>query len=527
MKLAKASEMQELDRCAIEQYRIPGTILMENAGRGTFSFMVDELGPVTGKSAVIFVGPGNNGGDGLVIARCIIQAGGYPLIVYLVPPDKLRGDAAHNQKIAEKSAPASLVVAKEEDIEVAYRDILKFMTGSPPWSIVDAIFGTGLQRPLEGKYLAAVRLVNTIRAEKSVPVTAVDIPSGLNSDTGQPLGGCVMADLTATYGLAKPGHFMHGGGPVGKLHVVDIGIPAEAVAKVGLRGETIDRTILKELKQRDQAAHKGHFGHLLVMAGSEGKTGAAMLSALGALRIGTGLVTLLAPGKLNPVFETSLLEAMTIPLPVSDGFFSIEDAGFITQQLPGKDAMVIGPGLGTDRKTAELVVRLYREVMVPMVVDADALNILVSASGVLQDPPAPRIFTPHPGEMARLAGKTAKIIQEDRLHTACAWAAKVNIPTPAITLILKGAGTIICDPEGTWAVNTTGNPGMATGGMGDVLSGIVAGLLAQGYVPAIASRIGVFLHGHAADRLARTRKFGYLASEVAAVIPELVAGSKQ
>jgi hydroxyethylthiazole kinase-like uncharacterized protein yjeF len=525
MKLAKASEMQELDRIAIEKYHIPGMVLMENAGRGTFDFMVDTLGPVAGKSAVIFAGPGNNGGDGLVVARCISQAGGYPLLVFLVHPDHLKGDAAVNFRIVSQLDIPCLVVENEEDIETAYREIRKVLAVKPSWSVVDAIFGTGLQHAVEGKFLSAIHLINRMGDEEGIAVTAVDIPSGLNSDTGQPLGASVRADLTATYGLAKPGHFMHGGGLIGRLRIIDIGIPAKAVSATSISGEAIDYTSLNVLKTRKKEVHKGNFGHLLILAGSEGKTGAAILSAHAALRIGAGLVSLAVPKNLNPVFESALIEAMTIPLPRSECFFSIDDVEFIMNQLPGKSAMIIGPGIGTEKQTAELVIQLYRNVEMPMVVDADALNILAVDPEVITDPPAPRILTPHPGEMSRLTGLSSKNIQADRLKTACSFTDTANTARKNVTLILKGAGTILCDPSGSWAVNTSGNSGMAAGGMGDVLTGLIAGLLAQGFEPSAAARIGVYLHGLAADSLFKKRKFGYLASEVADAVPELITES--
>lgn len=525
MKLATASEMQELDRTAIEKYHIPGMVLMEKAGLGTFSFMTDELGPAAGKAGVIFAGPGNNGGDGLVISRCIAQAGGFPLIIFLVPPEKLIGDAASNYRIVSELNIPSIILQNNEDIKNAKEDINKLFTAKSPWAIVDALFGTGLQRNLEGRFLDAVHMINTLRQEHSVPVTAVDMPSGINSDTGKILGAAVHADLTATYGLAKPGHFMHGGGPVGRLHIVDIGIPSDAVESAHLGGEALDRTILTPLTERKKDSHKGSYGHLTIIAGSEGKTGAAILSAIGALRSGVGLVSLFAPGRLNPIFETALPEAMTIPLPFSRDIFSTEDLDFILEQLAGKDALAIGPGLGTEGKTAELVIELYRKLELPMVVDADALNILAAAPDSLKNPPAPRILTPHPGEMARLTELTTKQIQEDRLAAASSFTASLNTSTENVTLVLKGAGTLICDAAGTWAVNTTGNPGMATGGMGDVLTGLTGGFLAQGVKPAQAARIAVYLHGLAADRLSKTKNFGYLASEVAIAVPELVTES--
>ncbi len=523
MKLATASEMQQLDRTAIEEHHIPGKELMENAGRGTYEFMIDELGTVVGKSAVIFIGPGNNGGDGLVIARYVHESGGYPFLVYLVSPDKLKGDTAHNFRIVSQFGLPHRVIETAQDLESVFQEIQNLIDIRPVWAVIDALFGTGLQRPVEGLFSSAVKLVNKFHDEMDIPVVAVDIPSGLNSDTGLPLGICVRADLTATYGLAKPGHFTHGGnGLVGKLQVVDIGIPPQVVNDAGLNGEALDRDILKLLTVRKTATHKGNYGHLLVVAGSEGKTGAAILCAHGALRLGTGLVTQVVPHRLNPIFESSLIEAMTVPLPHSETYFSDHDLEFIVDNLQGKSAVVIGPGIGTAGETRDLVVKLYQSIEIPMVVDADALNLLASDPEAMSDPPGPRILTPHPGEMSRLTGLSTKNIQAGRLKTIRHFTDSMNIAASNVTVVLKGAGTVICDPGGSWAINTTGNPGMATGGMGDVLTGIIGGLLAQGLKPASAARLGVYIHGLAADKLAVKMKLGYLASEVGDMIPELI-----
>ena len=523
MKLATAIEMRGLDRAAIEEFHIPGIVLMENAGRGTVDFMIRQLGPVRGRSVLIFAGPGNNGGDGLVIARHVFQMGGRPVIYFLVNPERLNGDAAVNAQIVRRLQIPMQTISSLEDLKSVERAKHRLAAKAPLYAIVDAVFGTGLKRLLEGRFLAAVELVNRFHNELNCPVIAVDIPSGINADNGQILGGCVKADFTATYGLPKPGHYMHGGaGLIGALHVIDIGIPREAVNRAGLQGETLETKTAHIIRKRTAAAHKGSFGHLLVLAGSEGKTGAAILSGLGALRCGAGLVTMAVPHDLNPIFESSLYEAMTVPLPQSKTCLSIDDYELIMKLIRGKSALVIGPGMGTDNKTMELAQRLYREVDLPMVVDADGLNILAMKPEIISNPPAPRILTPHPGEMARLTGLHSHHIQENRLIAASRFSSAGPNPSQNITLVLKGAGTIICDPEGSWAINTTGNPGMASGGMGDVLAGLIGGLSAQGYSPAHAARFGVYIHGLAADRLAKKQQYGYAASEVANMVPEIM-----
>jgi NAD(P)H-hydrate epimerase len=484
--------------------------------------MLQELGPATGKASIIFVGPGNNGGDGLVIARRLHQLGGFPFIVYLVDPQKLKGDAAVNyETVKELKLPFKVIL--DTETMICFPDKERGPTfDDPPWAIIDAVFGTGLQRPLSGHFLAAVNYINRMREETGCPVIAVDIPSGLNADTGEVLGASVQADHTVTYGLAKPGHFMHGGSLSGKLHVVDIGIPSAAINNANLMGEAIDSSILDCFVPRASSSHKGNYGHILVLAGSAGKSGAAFLCGLGALRIGTGLVSLAIPADLRTVFESNLYEAMTLLLPSSRKRPSIADHSTIMENLKGKNALVIGPGIGTADKTKELVLKLYREVEIPMVIDADGLNILAMAPELIGNPPSARILTPHPGEMARLTGINTKKIQANRLSTALQFTESINTSAAKVTTVLKGAGTVICDPGGSWAINSSGNPGMAAGGMGDVLSGIIGGLLAQGVEPYVAARAGVYVHGKAADRLATDRRFGYLASEVADMVPHIV-----
>ncbi len=522
MKIATAQQMRTLDRKAIEEFSIPGMILMENAGRGTVLFMEEELGPVKGKGVPIFCGPGNNGGDGLVIARTVHQLGGHPLIFFLVQPEKLKGDAAQNFHIIQQSGFNWFCVANEADLQHVEDCIHDLRNRYPLWSLVDALFGTGLKRNATGLFFDTIALINSTRDKFQVPVTAVDTPSGLDSDTGKVLGACVDADLTATYGVAKPAHFMHGGSFIGSLKVIDIGIPPEVVKSESLQGNTIDTDIATLIQNRARSSHKGSYGHLLIIAGSEGKTGASILSALGALKSGCGLVSLAVPRNLNAIYETALPEAMTIPLQKSFTYPVIDDFDFLLKQARGKTAIVLGPGLGTLPETAELVTKLYKELTIPLVIDADGLNILAANRQILDNPAAARIFTPHPGEMARLLDISSKEVQVDRLHAA-GWLSKnqTNNSLSKVELItvLKGAGTICYHNNGAWAINTSGNPGMASGGMGDVLSGVLGSFLSQGYSPWEASQLGVYIHGLAADILAADKPIGYLASEVAATLP--------
>jgi len=519
MRLATAAQMQNLDRTTINEIGIPGIVLMENAGLGTVQEMESVFGPVRDKSVCIYVGPGNNGGDGLVIARHVRQRGGFPFLIFLVSPDKLGGDAGINAAVSTNIHLPGMQIRQDEDIKQLLERLQQLHFNHPVHSQVDALFGTGLKRNLEGRFAAIVQLINTLSRSQQWPVISVDIPSGLSADTGATLGCSVRADLTVTYGLAKPGHYLHGGPETGRLAVVDIGIPEQVVDKAALPGQVLDQTTGSLLLSRHRAAHKGNVGHLLILAGSVGKTGAAILSGRAALRSGCGLVTLAVPSELNPIFETSLPEAMTVPLPLSEQSFSINDYEHIMELLSGKGGLVMGPGLGTAPDTAELVRKLYSNVALPMVVDADALNLLALEAGSFMESGGDRILTPHPGEMSRMTGQSTAEIQEDRLRAAN-WLNKTSAKNHhEIITVLKGAGTVIRSTTGWWAINSSGNPGMATGGMGDVLSGLIGGLLVQGYSPEKSAAVGVYMHGLSADLLTKQAAPGFTAGDVADMLP--------
>jgi NAD(P)H-hydrate epimerase len=524
MKIAMAAEMQQLDRIAIDRYGIPGIVLMENAGHGTISFMEDLLGSLQGTTVVIFIGPGNNGGDGLVIARRIHQRGGHPFIIFSLPPERLKGDAATNAVIVDNLKLPSIVLPDPFAAKNIVDAIIDRHCKYPVSCLVDALFGTGLVRDITGHMAEIIHLINSLGREYEWPVLAVDLPSGRDADTGRILGAAIDADLTATYGLAKPAHFLHGGAGLGRLHIVDIGIPGAALQQVQLRSRALTAAVADNLPDRSIDSHKGNYGHLLVVAGSEGKTGAALLCCRAALTSGCGLVTSAVPHALNPIFENNLLEAMTLTLPASATVFSINDYDRILAATTKKSAIIVGPGIGTANETKELILRMYREITLPMVIDADALNILAQDHEALAHPGGPRILTPHPGEMSRLTGLSTEKIQHDRTAAAVGLCRESGQET---IIVLKGAGTIIADNHGNLAVNTSGNPGMATGGMGDVLSGLLGSLLAQKVSPWSAACTGVYLHGLAADILAREKTYGYQASEVAATLPAAIRECQQ
>jgi NAD(P)H-hydrate epimerase len=383
---------------------------------------------------------------------------------------------------------------------------------------VDAIFGTGLNADVTGYYRKVIEFVNRL----TKPVFSVDIPSGLNADTGQPCGVCIRAHTTATFAFAKIGHYLHPGITyTGRLEVVDIGIPPTVAEKKKLRHFVITSDALsRTIKPRPQDAHKGNTGHLLMIAGSPGKTGAAAMAAMAAMRSGAGLVTVGIPETLNPIMETLMLEAMTVPLTAtSRETLSTTAYEPIMALAETKNCLALGPGLGIDPETCELVRKIVLSSRVPLVIDADGLNCLAGDVGILKRCKVPVVLTPHPGEMSRLTGKTTAEIQADRVAHARKLAMSCRVH-----LVLKGAGSVIAHPDGRVYINTSGNAGMAAGGMGDILTGIVAGLMTQGYSPADAACLGAYLHGTAADTLAASYgPIGFLASDVMHAIPPELA----
>lgn len=533
MKLPNAKEMQDLDQIAIHDFHIPGIVLMENAGLGTVHMMQNELGSPENSFALIFIGPGNNGGDGLVIGRHLHQCGCKPIFFFLVDPDKLKSDAATNMAIVRKLRLPFHVIDTEARVQTLPALYKQFIShGLSCYAIVDALFGTGLTRKVTGHFADTINFINSFKALHTIPVVAVDIPSGMDSDNGKILGTCLRADYTATYGCAKPGHVLHYGPEYsGKTEVIDIGIPPEVLDRAKITTQLLDRQAVAQLiypLHRVDNVHKGSHGHLAVLAGSIGMTGAAILAVRGALRTGTGLVTLFTPKELNCIYESLLVEALTIPLPSSTSYLTIDDLEFIEEKLKGKKCLILGPGIGTDQSTADLVYYLYAHVKQPIILDADALTILAKKRDTLPQAAGPRIFTPHPGEMARLIGTDIDDIQNNRVQAAKTACALYSRERKDCIMVLKGAGTIITSSGGLLTyINTSGNPGMATGGMGDVLSGIIAGLLCQGMGYEEAAAAGVYIHGRAGDIIYDQHGFGYSATELEGNIPDVICNLLQ
>lgn len=507
MYLVTAQEMRELDRLTIEAYGTPGDVLMERAGAGATEALLRAFPHVRDTAVLILAGRGNNGGDGFVMARHLKKAGVKCEVILAAKKAEVQGDALLNLqafarmrgKITEITEPAQLDVAQEKLGRCGL--------------VVDALLGTGLNAPVQGLLASLIDMMNM----SGLPIVAVDIPSGLNADLGTPLGIAVQAELTVTFGFPKLGQIGEPGSAyVGELAIVDIGIAPEALAHLRPRVNLLTQEEVGALvRTRRHDAHKGDFGHLLVLAGARGKSGAALLCGGSALRVGVGLVTLGGPSSLIPIFSSVLIEAMTTPLPeLPDGSFCL-DENALAQAIKAKTAMAFGPGVGVSADTVGLTRWLVNNSEIPLVIDADGLNCLATDLSVLRNAQVPMVLTPHPGEMAGLLKSTNANVQGRRLEVARSFAQEHRC-----FLVLKGANTVIAAPDGRVWINSTGNPGMASGGMGDVLTGIIGGLLAQGYPPEEACQLGVFLHGYAGDMAAEEKgEAGILARDLIERLP--------
>jgi len=487
MKILTSSEMREIDRTTIEDIGIPGTVLMENAGLQVVKALRKKFARLPEERAVIVAGKGNNGGDGLVVARHLSNLGAKPEVLLLASKDEVMGDAAVNLGIALKLGLAVKEVRTREEWAKC-RPTLGRAT-----VVIDALFGTGLVKPLDGLYARAVEDINRSGGFK----LSVDIPSGLSSDTFEIIGPCVRADMTVTLAAPKIAHiFPPAEEWVGKLVVGWIGIPPFLFEKPGLKFELVEEgTVRPYFKKRGRDTHKGTYGHLLVVAGSLGKTGAAALAGKAALKMGAGLVTVATAGSALPSVARSMMELMTEPLPETPRrTVSGEALPRVLGLLKGKNGLLLGPGISTDPSTAEFVLGLLPKVRVPAVIDADGLNIISSDPGVLRRLAAPAVLTPHPGEFARLTGRSAADVLKHRLELVPDFARKHRV-----YLVLKGYRTLIAAPDGRVYVNPTGNPGMATGGSGDVLSGMIASEIVQekDFLGAVIS--AVYVHGLSGD----------------------------
>lgn len=482
-----SSQSRECDRKAVEQLGVPSIVLMENAALSILEVLEKHVGIEPKQKVVVACGRGNNGGDGLAVARHLHSMGVDVSVYLMARAGDLKGDAAINFAAASSIGIPIVEVAEASELgkfEAALREA---------HLVIDALLGTGITGEVRGIIAEAVKVINSCGRQ----VVSVDIPSGLNSDTGEVCGVCVRADVTVTLGAMKRGLLLFPGAEyVGDLFLGYIGVPKklfesfEPWVKV-----TTEELVWNCYKPRARNTHKGDYGRVLVIGGSAGMTGAAMMCGMAALRGGAGLVTVALPKSLNIAFEAAVLEVMSLPLPETDLMsISASAVDVVLERMELVDVLAIGPGISRVPETQEFVRQVVCSSTKTVVLDADGIMAFAGRMDELKKRSCELVLTPHPGEMAALTGKTVAKVQADRIGISQSVASELNA-----VVVLKGANTIIASPDGNTYINLTGNPGMASGGTGDVLTGLIAGLIAQGNKPFEAASCAAFLHGLAGD----------------------------
>ena len=511
MKVVTGEEMKEIDRFAIEELEIPGELLMERAGQKTAEAAFDFLEKPATSTVIVLAGTGNNGGDGFVAARRLLRLGVKTEVFLLGDESKIKGEAWTNLEILnDLEIKVNQLKGREDILEL--NSLLQKAD-----LIVDALLGTGIKGRLRGLYPELIKLVNQVETE----VVAVDIPSGVEADTGKVKTIGVKADKTITFALPKLGLIIYpGANYTGSLEIADIGLPTQAVSSKQINCELLTKAEVSPLlPRREPNSHKGDYGKTLILAGSKGMTGAAALTANSLLRAGGGLAPLGVPESLNPILEAKLTEVMTTPLPETEGSLSKKAFSQVEELAKERDLLVVGPGMGRLESTAQLVSWVL-ELEKPLVLDADGLNAVADLG--LQEKLANReneaILTPHPGELARLSGRKLVEIEANRIEVAAQFAKKHGV-----VLVLKGARTVIAAPGGELYLNWTGNSGLATGGSGDVLTGFISGMWAQGLSAIHAALVGVYLHGKAADLAAKDwTEYSLLPTDLCSYLPKAI-----
>lgn len=514
MKVVTAREMREIDQKTIGEYGVTGRMLMERAGAAVAARIKEQF---QNRNVIVVAGGGNNGGDGIVCARELFNSGWDVKVFMISGLDRLSLDCSLQIDAAKKAG-----VAVEFRKEITKKDLQGAL-------IVDAILGTGLNKDVKGTLSEIISAINI----SGSPVVSIDMSSGISSDTGSVMGIAVRADCTVAFGLPKRGHFLHPGAEyAGKLFVDDIGFPEGLICSDKLRVEVLEKKDISALiPDRREYSHKGDYGHALVVAGSRGKTGAAIMTARACMRAGAGLVTVAVPESLTAVFQSRVTEEMVLPLPeAKGGSLSPKAMAIIGNFLSEKaDVLCIGPGIGVSGHTRRLVSEIIKSSGVPVVVDADGINSITDVN-ILKKASSPVILTPHAGEMARLMRGGCELIAEgdkleekklllkieqSRIDTAISFAEDIGV-----YLVLKGVPTVVAEPAGMAYINSTGNPGMATAGAGDVLTGIIGSLLGQGLKPSDASIAGVYIHGLAGDIAASEKgEYSLIASDIIEFLP--------
>lgn len=509
MQIVTSRQMQEIDRATIEGGHASGLELMERAGQGLLPVAMRFLSGKSGAKAAIVCGKGNNGGDGFVLARLLKSSAVDSTCFLLAPESELKGDAHANfLRVKDLGIPC-----RQLETDHAFPDLDGFSL------VVDAIFGTGFSGRPRGLAAETIEGINRC----GIPVLAVDAPSGANMNDGTVSDPCVKANVTVTLGLPKIGQFWFPAKELcGELVIHGLGFPDKIIDEHQIDVELVDKAWAQgKLPRRPQDGHKGTFGKVLLVAGSRGMTGAALLAAEAALRSGAGMVTVAAPRKVQPILNGTLREIMTMALPETpEGTLSRQSLdGIMEMADTWADVLVVGPGLGRGEETGEVAREIVRRVERPMVVDADGLNAFARHAEELLELPFPRILTPHFGELNRLWRMEKDIPPTHRLGAV----QQIARDEFGNTLLLKGAPTLVGTPTGEVYVNASGNSGLATAGSGDVLSGIVGGLLAQGMEGAYAAPLASFLHGHAADlACGELGEYSMIAGDVLRFLPAAI-----
>lgn len=512
MKLATAAQMREIDKLAIEQYQLPGVVLMENAGSAVAREVERLLTGLKDKKICVFAGLGNNGGDGFVAARYLVNSGAKVKVFLIGEKAKIKGDAQIHADVISRMGIDVMEITGERDwdkvrIAVTFSDCL-----------IDALVGTGFHGEMSESLALIIDVIN--RSGKKV--VAVDIPSGVNADNGQIQGSAIKAHVTVTFGLPKPGLLLYpGASQAGEIMLDGIGLPLPLLTTAPVQQMTITAGYVRQLLPKRRAdSHKGMNGHVGVLAGSHGFTGAAVLCATGALRAGSGLVTLAVANSLRGVMEAKTTEIMTRTLPeLAGGAIGLKSAPYVEELANHWDVIAMGPGMGRHTETQAAIREIVSNAEKPLVIDADGIVALAGHMDIIHQADAMAILTPHPGELGQLTGLSALQVNQDRIgiarRTASQWGS---------IIVLKGAPTVVAFPDGDVYVNTSGNAGMATGGTGDVLTGVIAALIAQGLSSHDAAVAGVYLHGLAGDIAAQSGAVGLIAGDLLQALPAAIAG---
>lgn len=503
-RVVTAAEMAAVDNFTIATLGLPGRVLMENAGRAVFDLLRSRRQPLSSKRVAVFCGKGNNGGDGFVIARLLHEAGAQCDTFTMAPRHEMHGDARANFELLQTLGGALHRLQEQSALpDLSHYDF-----------IVDALLGTGARGPLQGFLAQVVQHLNL----SGRPIIAVDLPTGMEADTGAIAGPCIHAQSTVTFGARKRGLlFSPAREYAGELFVADLGFPRGAFETAASKTYLLQSDFMAAwLPQRPPDAFKNRLGQILVVAGSRGFGGAARLTATAALRAGAGLVVLAAPQSLLPALEAATAEVIKLPLPEENGALAVSSFDELSDRLQWAEVVALGPGLGASRGVREVVLRVLQTFKGLVVLDADAINVLAGEVEVLRNAASRIILTPHPGELKRLLAGHEDWMDSSPVETARRVAKELGQ-----ILVLKGAPTVVGVPSEEVLINSTGNAGMATAGSGDVLTGLIAGLAGQGLAPAKAAVLGVYLHGLAGD-FAREQlgEWSMLAGEILNFLPQ-------